>query len=53
LKVGSVVAVGTIKSGEGIDWRIFASIATSWIVTLPVSGLLSAGIMWILNMTLI
>ena len=37
-QVGSVVAVGSIKSGEGIDWRIFRNIAISWIVTLPVSG---------------
>ncbi|TKR61509.1 hypothetical protein L596_028610 [Steinernema carpocapsae] len=50
--VGSVVMVGTIKSGEGIDWRIFRNIALSWIITLPVSGLISAGIMFVLKYTI-
>ncbi|KAL3082780.1 hypothetical protein niasHS_010582 [Heterodera schachtii] len=47
--VGSVVAVGSIKSGEGINWRIFASIATSWLVTLPVSAAVSAAFMFIMK----
>uniref|UniRef100_A0A183BUF6 Phosphate transporter n=1 Tax=Globodera pallida TaxID=36090 RepID=A0A183BUF6_GLOPA len=47
--VGSVVAVGSIKSGEGVDWHIFASIATSWLVTLPVSAAVSAGLMYIMK----
>lgn len=51
--VGSVVAVGTVKSGEGIDWRIFAGIVTSWVVTVPVSGLVSAAIMWLLKMLIL
>ncbi|KAK0409974.1 hypothetical protein QR680_004873 [Steinernema hermaphroditum] len=50
--VGSVVMVGTIKSGQGIDWRIFRNIALSWVVTLPVSGLISAAIMFGLKFTL-
>uniref|UniRef100_A0A158R5T5 Phosphate transporter n=1 Tax=Syphacia muris TaxID=451379 RepID=A0A158R5T5_9BILA len=36
--VGSVVVVGSIKSGKGIDWVIFRNIVISWLVTLPVSG---------------
>ncbi|KAI6175476.1 Phosphate transporter [Aphelenchoides bicaudatus] len=47
--VGSVVAVGTVKSGEGVDWRIFRNIALSWVVTLPVSGGISALIMLFLK----
>ncbi|CAJ0961094.1 unnamed protein product, partial [Mesorhabditis belari] len=43
--VGSVVFVGTVKSGEGIKWKIFRNIAFSWIVTLPIAGLISAAIM--------
>uniref|UniRef100_A0A1I8ABK7 Phosphate transporter n=1 Tax=Steinernema glaseri TaxID=37863 RepID=A0A1I8ABK7_9BILA len=50
--VGSVVMVGTIKSGKGIDWGIFRNIALSWAVTLPVSGLISAAIMFGLKFTL-
>ncbi|KAL3083256.1 hypothetical protein niasHS_011058 [Heterodera schachtii] len=51
--VGSVVAVGTINSGEGIDWRHFGSIAKSWLVTLPVSGAISAALMFILKVSLL
>lgn len=47
--VGSVVAVGSVKSGKGVDWKIFGSIALSWLVTLPVSGAISALIMLILK----
>ncbi|EGT37585.1 hypothetical protein CAEBREN_06717 [Caenorhabditis brenneri] len=47
--VGSVVAVGSIRSGEGIKWSIFKKIVLSWVVTLPVSGLISAGIMLIIK----
>ncbi|VDM37355.1 unnamed protein product [Toxocara canis] len=50
--VGSVVAVGTIKSGEGVDWKIFRNIAISWVVTLPVCGAISAGLMYLLKFTL-
>ncbi|CAI2354523.1 unnamed protein product [Caenorhabditis sp. 36 PRJEB53466] len=49
--VGSVVAVGSIRSGEGIKWSIFRNIVISWIVTLPVAGLISAGIMLIIKWT--
>lgn len=50
--VGSVVAVGTLRTGDGIDWNIFRNIALSWVVTLPVSGLISAGIMALLKLAL-
>ncbi|CAI4222676.1 unnamed protein product [Auanema sp. JU1783] len=48
--VGSVVAVGCVKAGEGIKWSLFISIASSWIVTLPIAGLISAGIMFLLKL---
>uniref|UniRef100_A0AC34FCS1 Phosphate transporter n=1 Tax=Panagrolaimus sp. ES5 TaxID=591445 RepID=A0AC34FCS1_9BILA len=50
--VGSVVSVGTVKSGQGIDWALFRNVALSWIVTLPVSGIISALIMLLLKLTL-
>uniref|UniRef100_A0A9J2PD76 Phosphate transporter n=1 Tax=Ascaris lumbricoides TaxID=6252 RepID=A0A9J2PD76_ASCLU len=37
--VGSVVFVGVVKSRRGVDWKVFTSIALSWVVTLPVSGM--------------
>lgn len=40
--VGSVVAVGTIKAGKGVNWSVFRSIVMSWLLTLPVTVGLSA-----------
>ncbi|KAI6218516.1 Phosphate transporter [Aphelenchoides fujianensis] len=48
--IGSVVCVGTLKSGAGIKWGIFRSIVLSWIVTLPVSGLIAAAITLLLKL---
>ena len=44
-KVGSVVAVGRVRSRESVDWKLFRSIVIAWFVTLPISGALSAGFM--------
>ena len=43
--VGSVVVVGTIKSGAGIKWSILRNVVFSWLVTLPVTAMISSGIM--------
>jgi len=44
-KVGSVVFVGRFRSRENVDWRIFRNIVLAWLVTLPVTGGISAAIM--------
>ncbi|XP_067105833.1 sodium-dependent phosphate transporter 1-B [Osmerus mordax] len=44
-KVGSVVAVGWLRSKKAVDWRLFRNIFMAWFVTVPISGLISAGIM--------
>lgn len=41
-KVGSVVCVGRVRSRESVDWKLFRNIILAWVVTLPVSGGLSA-----------
>jgi phosphate/sulfate permease len=48
-----VVFVGLIKSGEGVDWRVLINVALSWLVTLPVSALFAALIMFILEIVLL
>ncbi|PAV76472.1 hypothetical protein WR25_11618 isoform A [Diploscapter pachys] len=50
--VGSVVIVGIVKSRDGVKWGIFRNIVISWVVTLPVSGLISAGIMYLIGFSL-
>ncbi|KAM7391289.1 hypothetical protein PAMP_021989 [Pampus punctatissimus] len=44
-KVGSVVAVGWIRSKKAVDWRLFRNIFLAWFVTVPVAGLFSAAVM--------
>nr|XP_008111272.1 PREDICTED: sodium-dependent phosphate transporter 2 isoform X3 [Anolis carolinensis] len=46
--VGSVVAVGWIRSKKAVDWHLFRNIFLAWFVTVPVAGLFSAGVMAIL-----
>lgn len=47
-QVGSVVAVGWIRSRKAVDWRLFRNIFVAWFVTVPVAGLFSAAIMALL-----
>uniref|UniRef100_A0A0K0F386 Phosphate transporter n=1 Tax=Strongyloides venezuelensis TaxID=75913 RepID=A0A0K0F386_STRVS len=47
--VGSVVAVGIVRSRQGVDWKIFRNIALSWVVTLPAAGIASAVIVMIIR----
>ncbi|GAB1293039.1 Sodium-dependent phosphate transporter 2 [Apodemus speciosus] len=46
--VGSVVAVGWIRSRKAVDWRLFRNIFVAWFVTVPVAGLFSAAVMALL-----
>uniref|UniRef100_A0A915PZH4 Phosphate transporter n=1 Tax=Setaria digitata TaxID=48799 RepID=A0A915PZH4_9BILA len=49
--VGSVVFVGMVRSRKGVQWSIFRNIALSWILTLPISGLMTMGLMLILKLS--
>ncbi|XP_062854989.1 sodium-dependent phosphate transporter 2 isoform X1 [Trichomycterus rosablanca] len=44
-KVGSVVAVGWLRSQKAVDWHLFRNIFLAWFVTVPVAGLFSAAVM--------
>ena len=50
-KVGSVVMVGRAQkdNGQGVNWKLFANIATTWILTVPLTALMSAFAMWLLK----
>ncbi|PNF31938.1 hypothetical protein B7P43_G07926 [Cryptotermes secundus] len=50
--VGSVVFVGWANSTKkGVDWKLFRNIVAAWLVTVPISGLLSAAAVAILKET--
>lgn len=36
-KVGSVVAVGWLRSRKAVDWHLFRNIFIAWFVTVPIS----------------
>ena len=43
-QVGSVVGCGLVDGKKNIDWYILKKVIFSWIITLPVAGLISAGL---------
>jgi sodium-dependent phosphate transporter len=47
-KVGSVVFVGWARSRKNVDWKLFSTIFLAWVLTLPVAGGISAGVMALL-----
>lgn len=52
-KVGSVVFVGRVRSKEVVDWSLFTNIVISWVVTMPITGGISAVIFAILREVMI
>ena len=47
-KVGSVVGIGMIRGVNEVNLKLFYSIAAAWVITIPASALVSAGIYEIL-----
>ena len=43
-QVGSIVGCGLVGGRENIQWKLVRQILWSWVVTLPFTGLLSAGL---------
>ncbi|XP_071955590.1 sodium-dependent phosphate transporter 1-B-like isoform X2 [Antedon mediterranea] len=52
-KVGSVVAVGWVRTKTAVDWKLFYSIIAAWIITLPATVGLSALSMFLLQKTVV
>ena len=43
-QIGSVVGIGLVGGMKNVKWSLFKKIIYSWLITLPVTGLLSAGL---------
>ena len=43
-QVGSIVGCGLVGGVNNVQWRLLKTIVMSWLVTLPVTGLLSAAL---------
>lgn len=42
--VGSVIGIGLVSRNQNVQWKTIKSVAVAWAVTLPVAGVLGAGI---------
>jgi PiT family inorganic phosphate transporter len=49
--VGAVIGVGLARGIGALDLRVLGNIFVSWLVTLPIGGLLSAAIFFIFKFT--
>ena len=48
--VGSVIGIGLASRNQDVKWETIQSVALAWVVTLPVAGLLGAGIFSLLQL---
>ena len=44
-KVGSIVFIGLSNGKNEVSWKIVLNVALAWILTVPVSGLISSAVM--------
>ncbi len=45
----AIIGVGASERISKIRWSVAEEIATSWLVTIPASALLSAGMYWLVS----
>jgi PiT family inorganic phosphate transporter len=45
----AIIGVGSAERISKVRWSIAGDIATAWLITIPASGLISAGMYWLLN----
>jgi PiT family inorganic phosphate transporter len=46
---GSIMGVGATKRLSAVRWGVTKNLLTAWILTIPVSAVLAAGVYWIVN----
>jgi len=47
---GGVMGVGSVQRLTAVRWSVARSILWAWVLTIPVSGLVSAGCFWIIHL---
>ena len=49
---GSIMGVGATKRLSAVRWGVTLNLLWAWILTIPISGLLAAGIYYLMNLFL-
>ena len=49
---GAIIGVGATNRLSAVRWGVTKSLMTAWVLTIPVSALLAAGIYWVLTLFL-
>ena len=47
---GSIMGVGSAKRVRAVHWGVARSMLIAWVVTIPISAAISAGIYWLLSL---
>ena len=50
---GAIIGVGATKRLSAVRWGVTQSLMTAWVLTIPVSGLLAAGIYYMASLLFI
>lgn len=50
---GAIIGVGATKRLSAVRWGVTKNLLIAWILTIPVSGLLAAGVYWTLSLFLL
>jgi PiT family inorganic phosphate transporter len=44
----AIIGVGSAERASKVRWSVAEEIITAWLITIPASGLLAAGIYWLI-----
>jgi PiT family inorganic phosphate transporter len=47
---GAIIGVGVVKRVSAVRWGVTVNLLWAWILTIPVSGLVGAGVYYLLDM---
>jgi inorganic phosphate transporter, PiT family len=44
----AIIGAGSAERASKVRWSVAEDIVTSWLITIPASGLLAAGVYWLI-----